>query len=73
MPQCCQEILPPQMLHWRKCKNRGTVKRGNKWYCGVHDPEKADERQEKRNKTAEKKRVQQRNLHIAHLALKQRK
>ena len=61
------------VMRWRQCKNKGTVKRNGKWYCGVHDPEKANERQEKRDKKREKKRAQQRVLHIAHLALKKRK
>jgi len=73
MHQCCQQVLLPQMLHWRQCKNNGTVKRCGEWYCGVHDPEKINERQEKRDKKRKKKRDQQRNLHIAHLALKQKK
>jgi len=73
--QCSEHILIKGFScpRSRQCTNKATVKRGDSWYCGIHDPEKVAERrtkgQEKKMKTLKKKM----NLHLAYLKAKQRK
>ena len=39
----------------RQCKNKATVQRGALWYCSIHDPEKANEREDKKRQRWEKR------------------
>jgi hypothetical protein len=34
--------------HMVRCRKNGTVKRGDHWFCGTHDPIKVAERDEKK-------------------------
>lgn len=34
-------------LHYYPCSINATVERDGKWYCGIHDPVKVKEREEK--------------------------
>lgn len=55
-PKCCATVWPATGRHksghgplrQAQCRNSGTVQRGGKWYCGVHDPVARRERANKR-------------------------
>ena len=70
---CCKEILPPQMLHFRKCKNKAVVERDGDWYCRIHDPENAVKRQENRDKRRKKLDARRRAMHLAMIVLKKKR
>jgi hypothetical protein len=60
------------VMRWKQCKNKGTVKRGGKFYCHLHDPEMINERQDKRDEKKKKKDDLRRKMYLAHLAGKKR-
>ncbi len=47
MANCCIQITPSQYIsHHHPCPNQGKYKRGEKWYCGTHDPVRRAAREE---------------------------
>lgn len=41
--QCAKTVFSDR-FGGRPCENNGKIERGNKWYCGTHDPIKVKER-----------------------------
>ena len=74
MPNCCKDVPASGMsLRWRRCKNKGTVKREEKFYCHLHDPEKINERQDKRDEKRKKRDDMRMKMYLAHIVGKNRK
>src|ERR1039458_7654417 len=48
MRKCSVKVYPAERYGSFKCQKGATVERDGKWYCGIHDPEKRKEREEKR-------------------------
>lgn len=63
MEQECVERVHPKgrygSFHTYRCRNKATVQREGKWYCGTHDPERIKARQEKRDQ--ERRQEMERN------------
>ena len=71
---CCKEVLMKTVTpRWRQCKNKGTVLRNKKLYCGLHDPKKIKERQDKLDEKRKKQNELKRKLNLAYLAAKSRR
>ena len=52
---CCAEYMDG--YHLRRCRNTAKIVRDSKWYCGVHDPEKRQQRMEALNAKIEREYV----------------
>ncbi len=47
--KCCAKIYGDFSYYTHTCGNTAKYERYGKWYCGIHDPEKVKEQQEKRD------------------------
>lgn len=56
----------------KRCSKNATCIHDGKHYCGIHDPNRKAERQEKSDAKKEKTRIAKSNLYIAYLYAKQR-
>lgn len=50
MKTCQGDVWSQDSFRSHKCGNKGKVEHDGKWYCGVHDPQKAIDRHEKQMK-----------------------
>lgn len=39
--KCCKTVYDASGFHYWPCDKRAKVERKGKWYCGLHDPERA--------------------------------
>jgi len=72
--QCKGEVVIRGLNFYktRRCTNKGIIEKDGEWYCGMHNPERRVERQQKKNEKFENDREKNLNLYIAHLQSKAR-